>query len=133
MHGTTQTMGISSNPSSAAVWIDRQYVGETPVTVSLKRNQNHYIQIELQGYQPYEIVCTRQMSGWVFGNIVFGGVIGLCVDAISGGIYRLTPEQVNAEMHLNRIAYSKHNDASYFAIVLQPDPTWEKIGQMQKQ
>lgn len=132
MHGPTQTMGISSNPSDAHVWIDRQYVGETPMTVRLKRNENHHIQIELAGYLPYEIVCTKQLSGWVFGNVIFGGVVGLCVDALSGGIYRLTPEQINAEMHTKRISHTNEGDSSYFGIVLQPDPNWEKIGQLQK-
>lgn len=132
MHGSTQNLGISSNPSYANVWVDRQYVGETPITVCLKRNENHHIRVELDGYQPYEIICTKQMSGWVFGNVIFGGIIGLCVDAISGGIYRLTPEQVHAEMHQNRIVHSKCKDNSYIAIVLETDPSWEKIGQLEK-
>lgn len=132
MHGTTQNMGISSNPSAANVWVDRQFVGQTPLTVQLKRNENHFIHIELEGFQPYEIICTRQLSGWVFGNVIFGGVIGLCVDAVSGGIYRLTPEQINAELHQQRISYKTGSETSYIAIVLEPDPSWEKIGQLQK-
>jgi len=132
MHGTTQTVGISSNPSSANVTINGCAVGKTPVSVNLKRNQNHQIKLELPGYQPYEIVCTRQVSGFVFGNIIFGGVIGLAVDAISGGIYRLTPEQIQAELHENQMNVVKRGSNSYVAIVMKPKPSWEKIGQLQK-
>lgn len=131
MHGTRQTVGIASNPSNATVYVDRSYMGNTPLFVEMTRKDNHIVRIELNGYQPYEAVFSRQLSGWVFGNIVFGGVIGLAVDAISGGLYRLTPEQVEAEMRLNNIACNDESeDEPFFTIVLQPNPAWEKIGNL---
>ena len=129
MHGTRQSVGIASNPSDACVWVDQYYAGNTPVIVEMSRRDNHLVRIELAGYQPYEAAFTRQLSGWVFGNIVFGGVIGLAVDAISGGLYRLTPEQVQAELRSNHMAYSKSTD-SYIVVVLEPDPSWEKVGNL---
>ncbi len=71
MHGTRQTVGISSAPSDAQVWINGRYNGNTPILLDLKRNQNHFVRLELPGFLPYEIVLTRQLSGWVFGNIIF--------------------------------------------------------------
>lgn len=130
MHGTRQTIGISSNPSNAIVWVDKNYVGNTPLIVEMSRKDNHIVRIELEGYQPYEATFSRQVSGWVFGNVVFGGVIGLAVDAISGGLYRLTPEQIEAEMRNNPMAFSKKSDQSHIAIVLEPDPSWTKIGSL---
>lgn len=130
MHGTTQSIGIASNPSDASVWIDKTFVGNTPLIVDMSRKDNHYVRIELEGYQPYEATFSRQMSSWVFGNIVFGGIIGLAVDAITGGIYMLTPEQVQAEMRTNHFAYSKNSEDSYFAVVLEPNPSWKKIGNL---
>jgi len=32
------------------------------------------------------------------GNIVFGELIGLAVDAMSGGLYNLTPTQISAQL-----------------------------------
>lgn len=130
MHGTTQSIGISSNPSDADVWVDNQFVGSTPMIVNMSRKNNHIVTIALEGYHPYEAVFSKQLSGWVFGNVVFGGIIGLAVDVISGGIYRLTPEQVQAEMHSKNIAYSKNSQESYIAIVLRPDPSWQKVGNL---
>lgn len=130
MHGTRQAVGIASNPSNASVWIDRNYAGNTPVIVEMSRKDNHIVRIELDGYQPYEATFSRQLSGWVFGNIVFGGVIGLAVDAISGGLYMLTPDQIQAELRSNQMAYSKKSDDSYIAIVLEPNPSWKKIGNL---
>lgn len=70
------------------------------------------------------------MSAWVFGNVIFGGVIGLAVDAITGGIYKLTPDQVQAELRSNYMGYSKNSENSFIGVVLKPDPSWEKIGNM---
>lgn len=131
MHGTRQSIGISSNPSNANIWVDQNYVGTTPIIVDMTRKDNHVVTIDLEGYQPYQVTLTRSLSGWVFGNIVFGGIIGLAVDAISGGIYKLTPEQIQAEMRSNNIAYSKKSDDSYIAIVLTPNPAWEKVGNLE--
>lgn len=130
MHGPKQSIGISSNPTNASVWVDRSFAGNTPLIVEMSRKDNHIVRIELDGYQPYEATFSRQMSGWVFGNIVFGGLIGLAVDAISGGIYMLTPEQVQAEMRNNSVAYHKSSNQSYITIVLEPDPSWQKIGSL---
>ena len=123
MHGTRQSVGIASNPSNASVWVDKIYSGNTPVIIDMSRKDNHIVRIELDGYQPYEATFSRQLSGWVFGNIVFGGVIGLAVDAISGGLYMLTPEQVQAELRSNHMAYSKKSNDSYIRLLskLQPN------------
>ncbi len=130
MHGTKQTVGISSNPSNASVWVDRMYICNTPCIVEMTRKDNHIVTIQLEGYQVYEAMFTRKFSGWVFGNIVFGGVIGLAVDAISGGIYKLTPDQIQAELCSNNLAYSTQSSDSCIVVVLQPDPSWEKVGNL---
>ena len=132
MHGTTQCVGISSNPTNALVWLDRCYVGNTPISVNMTRKDSHIVNIELEGYEPYEATFSRKLSGWVFGNIIFGGVIGVAIDAISGGIYALTPDQVQAELCANQVVYSKKSTDSFIAIVLQPDPSWKKIGNLVK-
>lgn len=128
IHGTDQAVGICTNPSKAAVWVNGCYTGNTPMVVSLPRNQNHMIHIELEGFEPYDIALTRQLSGWVFGNIVFGGVIGVVIDIASGGIYRLTPDQINAE--LVTTTYRRSRECSYIGIAMEPKADWEKIGQL---
>lgn len=129
-HGTRQSIGIASNPSNAAVWLDNAYIGNTPLIAQMSRKDNHFVRIHLEGYLPYEVTFTKRLSGWVFGNIVFGGVIGIAVDAVSGAIYKLTPDQVQAELRTNHIVRSERSQDSYIAIVLQPDPQWEKIGNL---
>lgn len=130
MHGTNETVGISSNPTNALVYVDNKFVGNSPAIVKMSRKDSHIVRIELEGYKPYEVTLTPELSGWVFGNIVFGGFLGLAVDAITGGLYQLTPTQIQAEMSKTDIAYSKGDDDSYIAVVMKPDPSWKKVGNL---
>jgi len=133
MQGSKQQVGISSNPSNADVTIDSQSKGTTPVTVDLKRKDSHMVRLELDGYEPYETTLTRKTSGWVWGNIVFGGLIGLAVDAAAGGMYKLTPEQISAEFRESqdsKISSKGTKDGLFITVVLEPDPSWEKVGSL---
>ncbi len=130
IHGTHQDVGISSSPTNAAVKVDGNIVGNTPVNAKLTRKDRHIISIEMPGYQPYETTFTRGVSGWVWGNIAFGGLIGLAVDAIDGGMYQLTPEQIHAEMRSQNASVMRLGDGLLFAVVLKPDPAWQKVGQL---
>ena len=128
MHGTSQSIGISSSPSGAKVTIDNVENGSTPVFADLKRKKDHIVRIEMEGYQKAELTITNSVSGWVWGNIVFGGLIGLAVDAITGGLYNLSPEQLNAELHKQGTSAIEKNGTIYIVTVLQPNPEWKKIG-----
>ncbi len=132
MQGTTQSIGISSVPTGAKVSVDNSEKGKTPIVVNLTRKDNHFVKIEMEGYLPYEATFTRGTSGWVWGNIVFGGIIGLAVDAMTGGLYYLTPNQVNAVLQTEKHSSLYKRGSLYVAVVLHPDPSWEKIGQLKK-
>lgn len=130
IQGTTQEVGINSNPSNASVTINGQNHGNTPMIIDLKRKDSHMVKIELDGYHPYETTLTRTTSGWVWGNIIFGGLIGLAVDASAGGMYQLTPEQIEAELRHPQAEALTTDDGLLIAIVLEADPSWEKIGNL---
>lgn len=133
LRGTGHGIGIASQPPGASVVIDNKEYGVTPVSAKLRRKENHRIVVQLEGYQPYEVVLTRQTSAWVFGNILFGigAPVGLAIDAISGGMYTLKPDQVDAE--LQQSAKQADGEAASLYVVLVPkaDPSWQKIGQLQ--
>jgi hypothetical protein len=131
IHGTRQDVGLASAPTGATVTIDNLQSGITPVVAKLARKNNHIVRMELPGYQPFEATLTCGVSGWVWGNIVFGGLVGLAVDAISGGMYKLTPDQVSASLANTTTAANKTADGVYLFAVLKPQPYWAKIGQLQ--
>ncbi len=71
----------------------------TPAVIELsKKESNIVLRFEKDGYQPVDIALNRNVDGWIAGNIVFGGIIGLAVDFITGGAYKLSPSEVSASM-----------------------------------
>jgi hypothetical protein len=105
----------------------------TPVSAKLRRKDNHHIVIQLEGYESYEITLTRQTSGWVFGNILFGlgAPIGIAIDAIAGGMYTLKPEQIDAQLRPSAAEAVLGDETLVVFLAPNADPEWRKIGQLQ--
>ncbi|MBL7973170.1 MAG: PEGA domain-containing protein [Prolixibacteraceae bacterium] len=130
IHGSRQSVSISSNPSKAIVLIDNLEQGTTPLTVKLSRKDHHTVQINLDGFMPYETKLTRKVDGWLAGNIVFGGLIGLAIDAATGAMYKLTPDQIQAELRSQTALVKEEKNGIFLTVVLQPDSNWERVGQL---
>ena len=78
VHGIHQDVGISSTPSSANVRVDGM-TAVTPTTLNLKRNHSYTVTFEKEGYESGSATFSSGLSGWLWGNIIFGGLIGLAV------------------------------------------------------
>lgn len=70
--------------------------GTTPSTVTLAAGEAYFqaktytITFSKQGYADQYATVKATLSGWYFGNIIFGGLIGfLIVDPISGKMWKL--------------------------------------------
>ena len=126
-----QSVRFTSNPTSATILIDSFEVGKTPFESRLTRNSKHTIVIKMEGYQDYELTMTRKFNGWYIGNLVFGGIIGLIVDPITGAICTLSPADVRAEL-VKGAAVSKTKDNIYIEVSLKKAPGSVKIGELTK-
>ena len=129
IHGGGQDVSVTSDPSGATVEIDGTEVGDTPVTRSLDRGSQHTVAISMDGFETEQVTIQKSVDGWVAGNIVFGGLIGLAVDAATGGMYKLSPTQVRQTLD-EGMAMRKSEDGVYIAVVMEPDADWKKIGQL---
>lgn len=129
--GSKQTINFNSTPTNATVVVDGQEIGKTPLQTKLERKHDHNVEIKLDGYKTYNVAMKKTFNEWYIGNILFGGIIGLVVDPITGAIYRLTPKEVNAELG-NTTANKANKDAIIIAVNMTPDPSWVKVGQMEK-
>jgi hypothetical protein len=132
INGSKQYVTVNSTPVGAHVTVDGQDIGVTPTGTKLDRKDRHVVKIEMDGYHPQETVMYPKVSGWVAGNILFGGFIGLAIDAITGSMYRLTPEQVNSRLNISGTGSIKMKDGIYVDVVMEPEAGWEKIGQLEK-
>ena len=59
-----------------------------PAVVKVKRKQleGQRIQIESEKYQFGDIVLRRKTNPWAWGNILFGGLVGLSVDLLTNSV-----------------------------------------------
>ena len=126
MHGDQQLVGFSTTPSGGIVYVDDVDQGRAPFMMHLARNKEYNVRIELPGYLPYETKIIRKVDALIIGNLLLGGPIGLAVDIATGSMYKLTPEQVSAE--LKKSPSGRTDGGLYFNIVMKADPSWEKIG-----
>jgi hypothetical protein len=95
--GTTQRIGFESTPPGAQLHIDGgSYT--TPAQVKLSRAKNYEVDFEKDEYLPATRQVTRGTNGWVFGNILIGGIIGLLVDYSTGAANKLEPDVVRVEL-----------------------------------
>ena len=108
----THAMPIASTPSGARIVIVDEhgteiFKGNTPTTVSLEKSTGKYfgkksytVTITKEGYAETKIPITASATGWyIGGNILFGGLIGwLIVDPFNGRMYKLSPENVSANL-----------------------------------
>jgi hypothetical protein len=108
--GDTQyPVAIASEPAGASFEL-RDSTGRmidsgvTPHTVTLKSSTGYFqraeysVLVKKTGYADQTVPLHASISGWYWGNIVFGGLIGmLAVDPATGAMYKL-PEGTNATL-----------------------------------
>ncbi len=92
---------INSHPDEATIIIKdengkQMYKGKTPTTVTLSSGEAYFhakkytITLSKAGYEDQTTEIKAGLSGWYFGNILFGGLIGLLiVDPITGNMWTL--------------------------------------------
>jgi hypothetical protein len=95
VNGTTEKIQLSSAPDGAQATIDGTQTVTTPTTVELSRDDEHTIIFHKDGYQDDTEKLTSSASGWIWGNILVGGVVGAVVDAESGAGKKLSSDAVS--------------------------------------
>ncbi|WNJ20329.1 PEGA domain-containing protein [Pontibacter sp. G13] len=138
MDGAWQPVAFSSSPSGARIYLDGIEIGTTPMIYDLHRRgymphrglkkSFYQVEIVLDGFYPYEMVINRTINEWVFGNLLLGGIIGIAIDAGTGAMYKLTPDQIVCNLNRSVANVEHQKDQLYIAVVLEPDPAWEQIG-----
>ncbi|NIA21416.1 MAG: PEGA domain-containing protein [Anaerolineaceae bacterium] len=97
MHGRTQTISITSDPPGATARVGPSTI-VTPGQVTLDTNKSYTVTFEMPGYAMSSAVISKKASGWLWGNILIGGIPGLIIDLASGSANRLRPEVVHARL-----------------------------------
>ena len=106
--GSMQTVKVSSNPSGATVKVEPGfYEVKTPAELSLKRKEGPYrLTIAMDGYEPVQAYLKASTNGWLWGNILFGGIIGIIIDYSTGAATALSPTEVHADLENSEVHYN---------------------------
>jgi hypothetical protein len=104
VHQTTQQVKVDSEPSGAAVTVSCGSVHNdpklvTPAVVTLHRKPAFCsLKLAKDEYQDKEVAFTKSMSALYLGNVIFGGIIGLVVDAANGAMWNRNPGKVQVKL-----------------------------------
>ncbi len=98
--GSTQKIKVTSVPDAVTVTAEPgAYRVQTPAELTLPRlNWPYTVKFEKDGYEPVEFKLERGTNGWVWGNILIGGLIGIIVDYNNGSAHKLSPDKLHANM-----------------------------------
>jgi hypothetical protein len=106
VHGGPRAIPVSSSPPGATVSIyDRSnkliqtsttpFIAQLPVKAGYFKSPNYRLEFEMPGHERAVAHIESSVSGWYFGNLLFGGLIGmLIVDPLTGAMYNLYPDKI---------------------------------------
>ncbi len=101
--GTDQSVTVITEPSGAECTLERDgvaiaVINPTPGTVNVdKSSQNISVLCTREEHQDSAGVLSSTFESMTFGNILFGGVIGVAIDASSGAMNQY-PDSVTIVM-----------------------------------
>lgn len=85
LSGTKQRVSFTSDPPGAQVVANGQTICTTPCSAELKKKNDYTIEIRKSGYAPGRAQLESSVGGgWIVADILFGGLIGIAVDGLTG-------------------------------------------------
>lgn len=106
-----QKISVTSVPPQADVKIVDEdgnvaFQGQTPTTVDLTKSTGHFfggktytVTVSKQGFAPQDIQITHYLNGkYKFGNIFFGPIAYFAVEPFHGGLYDLSPGDIDVTL-----------------------------------
>lgn len=95
--GTSQTVTVNTAPPGAMCTLSRDsntiaVVNPTPGSIMVEKDKDAISVIcKKEGYQDNAGTLASEFQGMTLGNIVFGGLIGVAIDAGSGAMNHYPP------------------------------------------
>lgn len=96
--GSRQEVQIQAEPSTAKIYVDGGMEGKGNVTVNLKRNQNHTIRVEADGYDTeHRKIRKKAQAGFIIADILFiypSALTSIIVDAATGAWHKFEDDSL---------------------------------------
>ena len=97
--GSRQTIRATSAPDGATLTTAPE-TGEftTPASITLEKKKDYTLKFSKQGYKPATVAIEHRMNGGILVLDILLFPIGVIVDAITGGWYKLSPETASVAL-----------------------------------
>ncbi len=131
VHSGPRAISVASTPPGAKVSIyDRSntlvQTNTTPFVAQLStkygyfKGQAYRLVLEMPAHATAEVNLQSSVSGWYFGNLVFGGLIGmLIVDPVTGAMYNLKPEKIEQPLTASQAEVVRNGNGVLVVLVSQ--------------
>jgi hypothetical protein len=120
VHKGPRQVSVTSTPPGARVSIyDRSnslvqvsttpFVATLPTKFAYFKGQDYRLVFELPAYTSAEVHLQTTVSRWYFGNLLFGGLLGLViVDPSTGAMFNLAPAQIEQPLIASQAQLSRN-------------------------
>lgn len=107
MGNNSYPVRISSNPAGAHVSVTNRnnkeiYKGSTPAQVKLNtggaylKKPQYKISLSAPGFADHTETIYFRLNGWYYGNLLFGGIVGmLIVDPVTGSMWKTDTQSIS--------------------------------------
>jgi hypothetical protein len=131
VHSGNRSININSKPVGAKATVTKPdgtvvSVQNTPCAFSLDpkrgyfKGQSYNLKLELAGYKTAQVELRPELSGWYFGNIVFGGLIGMViVDPLTGSMWNIAPDKIDRDLSSSQAAIIRGHRGFVVVLVSQ--------------
>ncbi len=103
--GSNEVFVVDSVPQAAKVQLSNGMTGETPASFKVSRKDTLGVNVSKVGYKTRNISVPPEISGVgrasMAGNVLFGGVIGVVADSVSGSMLEHKPNPLNVTLEKN--------------------------------
>ena len=116
--GSSQTVTVNTDPSGAMCTMTRDakpvaVLNSTPGSVPVEKARGSIaVLCKKQGYQDAAGELAPEFQAMTLGNILFGGIVGVVVDAASGAMNQY-PESVTISLIPEQFASVEERDAFF--------------------
>ncbi|WP_347219473.1 PEGA domain-containing protein [Chryseobacterium sp.] len=101
--GTRDKITFNSSPEGAKVMHKGEEKCVTPCTAPISRSlSKQIVTIEKEGFQPQEIKLDKNFNAVTLLNILFGGAIGVGIDAATGSLTKYSAKKYDVELEVKQ-------------------------------
>jgi hypothetical protein len=102
LSGTRQHINLGSEPAGATVKVDpagEKADFQTPAKISLEKKSNYVLRFSSPGYVDQQVEINKNLrAGYLILDIFLTGLIGVVVDAVTGGWNGLNPKEATVTL-----------------------------------